>query len=39
MSNAENRARRIQETLENLVNGTPDISGCALVSIRSSAFA
>lgn len=32
MSNAENRARRIQDTLENLVNGTPDITGCALVS-------
>jgi predicted regulator of Ras-like GTPase activity (Roadblock/LC7/MglB family) len=32
MSTAETRARRIQDCLENLVNGTPDISGCALVS-------
>ncbi len=32
MSNAANRARRIQDNLERLVDGTPDITGCALVS-------
>jgi len=32
MSVAETRARRIQTTLEQLVNGTPEIRGCALVS-------
>lgn len=32
MSNAENRAKKIQTTLERLVSGTPDITGCALVS-------
>lgn len=32
MSTAETRARRIQENLESLVNGTPDVTGCALVS-------
>lgn len=32
MSSAESRAHRIQDTMERLVNGTPDITGCALVS-------
>ena len=32
MSAAETRARRMQDALENLVSGTPDVTGCALVS-------
>lgn len=32
MSSAASRADRIQEALQRLVTGTPDITGCALVS-------
>ena len=30
--NASNRTQRLQETIENLVSGTPDITGCAVVT-------
>ena len=32
MSNARNRAQQLQDILEGLVTGTPDVAGCAAVS-------